>query len=483
MIDTEALRKKIIDLAIRGKLTDQLPSDGDAEDLYAQIQKEKAKLIKEGKIKKEKPLPEVSEDEIPFEIPKNWKWVRLGDLCLQITDGTHRTPTYQNDGIPFLSVKNISSGMFDLTDIKYISKEEHSELIKRCKPEKNDVLVCRIGTLGKAITIDIDLEFSIFVSLGLIKTTEKNISDYIVQVINSGYGDTWTKDNKAGGAMHTYKINLNSLALLPVPLAPICEIERILQLKDEVKTHIENIYNLQAKYSNDLAVLKSKIIDAGIRGKLTEQLPSDGDAETLYVQIQEEKAKLIKEGKIKKEKPLPEITEDEIPFEIPKNWKYVHMGEIFLHNTGKALNNSDKNGMELEYITTSNVYWNRFELDVIKKMYFKDSDIKKCTIQKGDLLICEGGDIGRSAIWNMDYEMRIQNHIHRLRGYGNVNHKYYYYIMWYYKECGMIDGRGIGLQGFSSNRLHSLIVPLPPLAEQKRISERMDELLNMMESC
>ena len=181
MIDTEALRKKVIDLAIQGKLTLQLPEDGDAEDFYVQIQKEKAKHIKEGKIKKEKPLPGITDEEIPFEIPTNWKWMRLGDLCLQITDGTHRTPSYKKEGIPFLSVKNISSGTFDLSDVKYISEEEHAELIKRCKPEKNDVLVCRIGTLGKAITIDIDAEFSIFVSLGLIKTTDKLLSDYIVQ--------------------------------------------------------------------------------------------------------------------------------------------------------------------------------------------------------------------------------------------------------------------------------------------------------------
>jgi len=480
MIDTEALRKKVIDLAIQGKLTEQFPNDGDAETLYAQILDHKLQLIKKGKIKKDKALPDIAADEIPFDIPDNWKWVRLGELCLQITDGTHRTPTYQSEGIPFLSVKNISSGAFDLTDIKYISEEEHSELIKRCKPEKNDVLVCRIGTLGKAITIDIDLEFSIFVSLGLIKTTDKTISDYIVQVINSGYGDTWIKDNKAGGAMHTYKINLNSLALLPVPLAPISEIERILQLNDEVKTHIENIYNLQAKYRNDLAVLKSKIIDSGIQGKLTEQLSEDGDAEDLYAQILNQKSQLIKEGKIKKEKPLPDIAANEIPFEIPKNWKWVHLGEIFEHNTGKALNSSDKDGELLEYITTSNMYWEHFELVSLKKMFFKESEIEKCTIKKGDLLICEGGDIGRSAIWDFDYEMRIQNHIHKLRGYGGINHKYYYYMMWNYKNRGIIDGRGIGLQGFSSKRVHSLVAPLPPIDEQNRIVERIDSILEQL---
>ena len=231
----------------------------------------------------------------------------------------------------------------------------------------------------------------------------------------------------------------------------------------------------------DTDALRKKVIDLAIQGKLTEQLPSDGDAETLYARIQEEKGRLVKEGKIKKDKAFPDISADEIPFEIPKNWKWVHMGDIFDHNTGKALNNSDKEGKKLEYITTSNMYWDHFELNSLKSMFFKESEIEKCTIKKGDLLICEGGDIGRSAIWCFDYEMRIQNHIHKLRGYGGIDHRFYFYIMRNYKDSGMIDGRGIGLQGFSSKRVHSLVVPLAPLAEQKRIAEKLEELFSQID--
>lgn len=233
----------------------------------------------------------------------------------------------------------------------------------------------------------------------------------------------------------------------------------------------------------DTKALRSRILDLAMQGKLTEQLDSDGTAEELYQQIQAEKQKLVKEGKIKKEKPLPEITADDIPFEIPSNWKWVYMGDIFQHNTGKALNSANTDGQLLEYITTSNVYWDRFELKDLKQMYFSDTEIEKCTIKKGDLLICEGGDIGRSAIWNNDFEMRIQNHLHRLRGFlSEINVKYYYFIMMLYKEKGMIDGRGIGLQGFSSKRVHSLIVPLLPLAEQKRIVERVEEIFRLLDT-
>ena len=224
----------------------------------------------------------------------------------------------------------------------------------------------------------------------------------------------------------------------------------------------------------DTKALRSRILDLAIQGKLTEQLESDGTAEELYQQIQAEKQALIKEGKIKKEKPLPEISVDEIPFEIPSNWKWVYIGDIFQHNTGKALNSANTDGQLLEYITTSNVYWDRFELKELKQMYFSDTEIEKCTIKKGDLLICEGGDIGRSAIWNYDYDIRIQNHIHRLRAYTPICTMFVYYTLYLYKHTGLIGGKGIGIQGLSSNALHKLLLPLPSIAEQKRIVDKIE---------
>ena len=233
----------------------------------------------------------------------------------------------------------------------------------------------------------------------------------------------------------------------------------------------------------DTKAIRNKILDLAIRGKLTEQLPEDGTAEELYQQIQEEKQALIKSGKIKKEKPLPEIAETEIPFEIPENWKWSYLGDLFQHNTGKALNAKDTQGQMLEYITTSNLYWDHFELKELKKMPFTDEEAEKCTVKKGDLLVCEGGDIGRSAIWPFDYEMRIQNHIHRLRKIGDgICTKYYYYLLLIYKQTGRINGIGIGLQGFSSKRVHSLVVPLLPLAEQKRIVEKIEQAFSVLDS-
>jgi len=160
---------------------------------------------------------------------------------------------------------------------------------------------------------------------------------------------------------------------------------------------------------------------------------------------------------------------DEVPFEIPDSWEWVRLGDIFWHNTGKALNSTNRNGTLLSYITTSNLYWSRFELDSLREMYFTDEEIEKCTAAKGDLLVCEGGDIGRAAIWPFDYDIRIQNHIHRLRAYTPICTEYYYYLFYLYKHVGWIGGKGIGIQGLSSNALHALLFPLPPIAEQERI--------------
>ena len=172
----------------------------------------------------------------------------------------------------------------------------------------------------------------------------------------------------------------------------------------------------------------------------------------------------------------PVCIADEVLFEIPESWEWVRLGNLFQHNTGKALNASNHEGTLLQYITTSNLYWNRFELASLKKMYFTDAEISKCTVTNGDLLVCEGGDIGRAAIWRYDYDICIQNHIHRLRSYIPLCTEFFYYLFYLYKNAGWIGGKGIGIQGLSSNAIHALLFPLPPLNEQKRIVEKLQEL-------
>ena len=158
----------------------------------------------------------------------------------------------------------------------------------------------------------------------------------------------------------------------------------------------------------------------------------------------------------------------------------MQIKDVFIHSAGKALNSSDTEGTKHPYITTSNVYWNSFVLNDLKTMYYKDSEIEKCTARKGDLLILEGGDIGRAAIWNYDYDIKIQNHIHRLRPIKGINVDFYYLIFFLYKSSNMIEGRGIGLQGLSANRLKTLFVPLPSQQEQKKLVNKINRLYSLI---
>lgn len=246
--------------------------------------------------------------------------------------------------------------------------------------------------------------------------------------------------------------------------------------------------------------LKNSILQWAIQGKLVPQDPNDEPASVLLEKIRAEKARLVKEGKLKKDKnesiiyrgddnsyyeKMPDgkvkCIDEVIPFEIPNHWSWIRLGFLFSHCSGKALNGSDKSGTEYKYITTSNLYWDRFELDKLRSMPFTDNELDKCTATKGDLLVCEGGDFGRAAIWNYDYDIKIQNHIHKLRSYYPICTRFFYYIFYLYKHIGYIGGKGIGIQGLSSGALHQIILPITSIEEQQRIVNKIEKILPIIE--
>ena len=227
--------------------------------------------------------------------------------------------------------------------------------------------------------------------------------------------------------------------------------------------------------------LKNSILQLALSGKLVPQDKTDEPAQNLLKRIREKKKALIKAKVVPKDRNMDNVSEDEQLFDVPDNWIWTRIGELFQHNTGKALNGSNKEGTVLPYITTSNLYWNRFELDNLKEMPFTDAEIEKCTATKGDLLVCEGGDYGRAAIWNYDFDIRIQNHVHKLRAYEELCTEYFYYLFNFLKSTGQIKGKGIAIQGLSSGALHNLVVPLPPLNEQYRIVEKIHEIIPVWE--
>ena len=284
-------------------------------------------------------------------------------------------------------------------------------------------------------------------------------------------------------------------ALMPLP--PFKEQVRIAEQLAKIAPIVNRYASSQSELDRLNAELfeklKKSVLQEAIQGKLVPQCPNDEPASVLLERIRAEKAKLFKEGKLKKKDLVDSVIfkgednkyyekvgsqvsciDEEIPFEIPANWEWVRLGTLYQHNTGKALNGANQKGVAYEYITTSNLYWNYFVLDKLRSMPFTDEELEKCTVKKGDLLVCEGGDIGRSAIWNFDYDIRIQNHIHRLRAYTPICTMFVYYTLYLYKHTGLIGGKGIGIQGLSSNALHKLLLPLPSIAEQKRIVDKIE---------
>lgn len=235
----------------------------------------------------------------------------------------------------------------------------------------------------------------------------------------------------------------------------------------------------------DTKLLRQKILDLAIRGKLVPQDPNDEPASVLLEKIRVEKERLIKEKKIKpdKKKGLDKSHYENF-FEIPDSWIWVNLGEIAQHNVGKTLNKSRDSGEIREYITTSNLYWGHFDFTEIRSMSIKEEELSKCSAVKGDLLICEGGDAGRSAIWNYNYSICFQNHIHRVRPCEGFETKYLYYYMMYIYLNGNIKQylKGVGIQSLSGTSLASIVLPLPPTNEQVLISNEIELLFEIIET-
>ena len=497
------LKNSILQWAIQGKLVPQDPNDEPASVLLERIREEKARLVKEKKIKKDKNesiifrgddnshyekfadgTVKCIDDEIPFEIPQSWCWCRMREVIQFINGRAYKKEELLSNG----KYKVLRVGNFFTNNSWYYSDLELQE-DKYCN--NGDLLYAWSASFGPKIWKGDKTIFHYHI--WNLKYSEILFRDYLYYYLL--FDKTQVKKSTTGSTMiHVSMENMNP-RLIPIP--PINEQRRIV-------TKIESVIPIVDKYETSQILLnqlnteifdklKKSVLQEAIQGKLVPQDPNDEPASVLLERIKEEKTKLFKEGKLKKkdlvdsvifkgednkyyEKIGSEVTciDDEIPFEIPDSWAWIRLGNIFQHNTGKALNGSNQKGVFYDYITTSNLYWNSFVLGKLRSMPFTDDELDKCTVKKGDLLVCEGGDIGRSAIWNYDYDIRIQNHIHRLRAYTPICTMFIYYTLYLYKHTGLIGGKGIGIQGLSSNALHKLLLPLPSIAEQKRIVDKIE---------
>ncbi|MCG6229761.1 restriction endonuclease subunit S [Vibrio furnissii] len=363
------LRELILELAVRGKLVPQDSNDEPASVLLERIASEKAQLIKDKKIKKLKKLLALNDEDIPFGLPEGWEWSQVNELAKVVTDGVHHTPKYLDNGVPFISVKDIDGKSISFDDCKYISQEQHEEINQRCNPEKGDILLCRIGTLGRATIVDTEKAFSLFVSVGLLKFfNEQLLPEYLHTVFHSPLLLRQYDEIKAGGS-HTNKLNLGDIPRLKIPVAPLQEQHRIVAKVDELMTlcdqleqqteasieahqvlvttlldtlthsadadelmqnwariseHFDTLFTTEESIDQ----LKQTILQLAVMGKLVPQDPTDEPASELLKRIAEEKAQLVKEKKIKKQKALPPISEDEKPFELPNGWEWCRFGTL-----------------------------------------------------------------------------------------------------------------------------------------------------------
>ena len=259
------LRQSILQEAVQGKLVPQDPNDEPASVLLEKIKEEKERLIKEGKIKKEKPLPPITEDESPYELPKGWEWVRLGEICSLITDGTHSTPNYVSHGVPFLSVKDVSNGFIDFNDTKFITQQEHEELIKRCKPEYGDVLLTKVGTTGIAKVIDTKREFSIFVSLALLKIINNTLNPYYIEyMLNSPLGKKQSEENTQG--IGNKNLVIKCIKSFIVPLPPLNEQKRIVEKVDQLMALCDELEKNIEQSKKDSELLMQSVLQEAFKG-------------------------------------------------------------------------------------------------------------------------------------------------------------------------------------------------------------------------
>ena len=460
-MDTKKLRQKILDLAIHGKLVPQDPNDEPASVLLERIKAEKERLIKEGKIKRsKKPASDTPHyGNVPFEVPDNWVWTTLGSVCNFENGFAFSSDDYKQEGIPLIRISNISDNTIDLNGCVFVQKEIEDRFVVK----NGDLLIALSGaTTGKMGVYSSDKVAYLNQRVGNLRIIDTSILSPEYRNIFM-YSKTETILKLAyGGAQPN--ISGTAICSFLFPLPPLAEQRRIVTEVDHWLTLIDLIEKEKFDLQISIKQAKNKILNLAIHGKLVPQDPNDEPAAELLKRIN----------------PNAEITCDNGHY--PVGWIDVILGDIFYHNTGKALNSSSKEGVLRNYLTTSNVYWNQFDLSLVKQMPFRDNELEKCTVQKGDLLVCEGGDIGRSAIWNFDYNICIQNHIHRLRPKGDLNVSFYYYVLRFLKEHNRIGGKGIGLLGLSSNELHKIGMPLPPRKEQDRIVLKIEELFSVLDN-
>ena len=483
-VDTEKLRKKILDLAMRGKLVPQDRQDEPASVLLEKIKEDTDRKIK-GKITKKIRIEKHSDEEkLTYEVPDSWVWTRLGNIIYKLSDGAHKTPNYVEKGIPFLSVKDISTGEIDFSNTKYVSEEVHESLYSRCNPEKGDILLTKVGTTGVPAIVNTNEIFDLFVSVALLKFNHEFIDkSFLKYLINSPIVQKQADLNTRGVGNKNWV--LRDIAGTLIPLPPLAEQKRIVAKVEECMQAIKTIEDSSKEYEKLENQLDKEVLDLAMRGKLVPQDSQDEPASVLLEKIKGERAQLIKEKKIKKSKPLPEITEEEKPFEIPESWEWVRLNEVGVITSGGTPKRNVLeywNSEDIPWITPATMGKNKDKIFNGKFEYISEEGLAKSSaqlIEKNSIVFSSRAPIGYINI--VPFDFTTNQGCKSFTGIG-VYIDYVYYAIKHQVPYIEKKGSGTTFKEVSATVFKSSIIPLPPLAEQKRIVAKIEEIKQYLKS-
>lgn len=484
MVLAEDLRQAVLQAAIQGKLTEQLETDSSVDEMLKDIREEKKRLIADNKIKKEKILPKINDEDIPFDIPENWKFVRLGEIALYLDAGKSPDCIKEN-------VKGNEWGVITTAiQVNSFFENENKRLPKEFKVNKdikiknNDILITRAGPMNRTgimcLVERIQLNLLLSDKTVRVNIDNMNISKkFIVNAINAPNIRLEIINMMSGMDKQQVNISQEKIRKIIIPIPPIEEQQRIVDKINEIMPKIDEYEKIEKELESLKKVfpenMKDALLQAAMQGKLTEQLESDSSVDELLALIKKEKEELIAQKKIKREKLLLDIEEEEIPFDIPDNWRWVRMGNIIKLISGQDLP-SDKylsNGIGIPYLTgasnfqNGNLIINRYTQNGISIAY------------KGDLLLTCKGTIGEMAFMDIE-KAHIARQIMGISTIGNVNLKYIKLCLENFILKLRANARSI-IPGIDRKFVLRLLIPLPPIEEQQRIVKRLDELLPLCE--
>ncbi len=460
-MNAQDLKNSILQLAVQGKLVEQRAEEGTARELLEQIKLEREQLIKDKKIKKSKLLPEITEDEIPFEIPESWEWVRLGEL-ISIESGKGLTSKDMKEGeIPVFGGNGITG--------------YHNEALVN----KETVVIGRVGFYCGSVHLtpkEAWVTDNAFITTFPDKSIDTKYLIYILRHMNLGKSHNATAQPVVSG---------KKIYPLLFPLPPLEEQHRIVAKIEEILPYIDQydkaytkLETFNKKFPEDM---KKSILQMAMQGKLVEQRSEEGTADELYEQIVAEKAQLIKDGKIKKEKLLPEITEDEIPFEIPSSWRWVRWGELSFSiqygYNAPALSEGHYRMVRISDIQDNKVLW-----ETVPYCKIEDKEVATYLLEKNDILFARtGGTVGKSfLVKDVPYEAVYAGYLIRTRyNSERLAPEYLKFFMesqlyWQQLRNGTIATAQPNCNG---QTLAKMMIPIPPFEEQKRIVAKIEELL------